>query len=87
MVPNIEKFWLKMEPDEGDYIEVIVRTFGQGLEQIKSFERWSNHNDLMPYHDALEEWDEKVGDTWDLNDGSLKLDPKTWIQEDPLYIN
>lgn len=32
LVPNIEKFWLKMEPDEHDYIEVIIRTFGQGLE-------------------------------------------------------
>jgi len=78
LVPNIEKFWLKMEPDEHDYIEVIIRTFGQGLEQIKSFERWSKHNDLTPYADALEEWDEKVGDNWDEPD-SLKLDPKTWI--------
>lgn len=86
VVPNIEKFWIKMEPDEHDYIEVIMRTFGQGLEQIKSFERWSKHNDLTPYADALEEWDEKVGDNWDEPD-SLKLDPKTWIQEDPLYTN
>ena len=75
-----------MEPDEHDYIEVIMRTFGHGLEQIKSFERWSKHNDLTPYADALEEWDEKVGDNWDEPD-SLKLDPKTWIQEDPLYTN
>jgi len=85
VVPNIEKYWLKMEPDEGDYIEVIIKTFAQGLEQIKSFERWSKHNDLTPYADALEEWDEKVGDNWEEPD-SLKLDPKTWIQEDPLYL-
>ena len=41
---------------------------------------------MTPYADALEEWDEKVGDNWDEPD-SLKLDPKTWIQEDPLYTN
>ena len=32
LVPNIEKFWIKMEPNEHDYIEVIIRTFDQGLE-------------------------------------------------------
>jgi len=35
IVPNIEKFWLRMEPDEHAYIEVIIRTFASGLDQIK----------------------------------------------------
>jgi len=74
-----------MNPDEHDYIEVIIRTFASGLSQIKQFERWSKHNDLTPYADALEEWDDIVGDRWEEPD-SLKLDPKTWIQEDPLYL-
>lgn len=58
IVPNIEKFWLRMEPDEHAYIEVIIRTFASGLDQIKQFERWSKHTDLSPYADALEEWDD-----------------------------
>lgn len=77
-VPNIQNYWLKMQPDKKDYIEVIIKTFASGLDKIKSFERWSKHNDLTPYADALEEWDEKVGDSWEEPD-SLKLDPKTWI--------
>jgi hypothetical protein len=63
---------------------VITRTFGAGLEQIKNFERWSKHEDLTPYADALEEWDDIVGDSWEAPD-SVKLDPKTWIEEDPIY--
>jgi len=31
-VPNIEKYWLRMEPDEHSYIEVIIRTFASGLD-------------------------------------------------------
>ena len=77
-VPNIEKFWLRMEPDEHAYIEVIIRTFASGLDQIKQFERWSKHNDLTPYAECLEEWDDIVGDRWDEPD-SPKLDPKEWI--------
>ena len=83
-VPNIQKYWLKMEPDEESYIEVIIRTFASGLDQIKQFERWSKHSDLSPYADALEEWDDIVGDKWDEPD-SPKLDPKEWIQSDPIY--
>jgi hypothetical protein len=86
VVPNIQTYWLRMQPDKNDYIEVIIKTFASGLDKIKSFERWSKHNDLTPYADALEEWDEKVGDSWEEPD-SLKLDPKTWIQDDPLYLD
>ena len=68
-----------MEPDEHSYIEVIIRTFASGLDQIKQFERWSKHSDLSPYRDILEDWDDIVGDKWDEQD-STKLDPKEWIQ-------
>jgi dynein heavy chain len=84
-VPNIEKYWLKLEPNDGQFIEIIIRQFGKGLENIKYFERWSKHSDLVPYANALEDWDEKVGDNWEEPD-SLYLDPKTWIQEDQLYL-
>ena len=74
-----------MKPDHDEYIAVILSTFATGLDKIKAFERWSKHNDLTPYADALEEWDEKVGDSWEEPD-ALMLDPKTWIQDDILYL-
>lgn len=27
IIPRIENYWLRMEPDQNDYIEVIMRTF------------------------------------------------------------
>jgi len=78
IIPNIEKYWLNMQPNSEEYIQVLINTFASGLENIKTFERWSKHNELQPYADALEEWDDIVGDSWDEPD-SLKLDPKTWI--------
>ena len=82
--PNIQKYWLKMEPAAQDYIQVVIRTFARGLEEIKRFERWSKHHDLAPYADALEEWDDVVGGKW-TEPESLKLDPYTWIQDNVLY--
>ena len=38
----------------------------------------------MPYADALEEWDDIVGDVWDEPE-SLVLNPYTWIQDNKLY--
>jgi hypothetical protein len=84
VIPNIESYWLRLEPDANDYIEIIIRTFSQGLQQIMSFERWSKHSDLTPYADVLEEWDDIVGDSWDEPDTPV-LDPKTWIQDNPLH--
>ena len=77
-VPGIEKYWLRMEPNEEEYSESLIKTFSMGLDFIKNFERWSKHNDLTPYAEALEEWDDIVGDTWDEPE-SVYLDPKTWI--------
>jgi len=31
-VPNIERYWLAMEPNAESYIEVIIRTFNSGLD-------------------------------------------------------
>jgi hypothetical protein len=48
------------------------------------FERWGKHNELTPYADALEEWDDIVGDVWEEPD-SLLLNPFTWINENEYY--
>lgn len=83
-VPTIQEYWLRTVPDSEDYIDVVVRCFGNGLDQIQVFERWSKHSDLMPYADALEEWDDIVGDAWEEPE-SLVLNPFTWIQDNRLY--
>jgi len=33
-VPRIQEFWLKTVPDADDYIDVLVRCFASGLDQI-----------------------------------------------------
>jgi hypothetical protein len=48
------------------------------------FERWSKHDDLTPYANALEEWDDMVGDDWEAPDKNF-LNPHDWIKEDDLY--
>lgn len=73
-----------MNPDSEDYIDIMVRCFAQGLDQIQVFERWSKHHELTPYADALEEWDDIVGDVWEEPD-QLVLNPFFWINENPLY--
>ena len=43
-------------------IDMFNEVIKQGLESIKVFERWSKHDDLTPYANALEEWDDMVYD-------------------------
>ena len=65
---------------------MILKTFNEGLQAIKCFERWSKHTDLLLYSEALETWDDKVGD--DFGEQSLEstsLDPDEWIQEASIY--
>jgi hypothetical protein len=84
-VPNIQESWLTTEPSIEDYYNIVVNCFSEGLECIKNFERWSKHDDLTPYANALEEWDDMVGDNWDPPDNNC-LDPHAWINENPLYL-
>jgi len=65
---------------------VLVGCFQSGLESIQQFERWSKHDDLTPYANALEEWDDIVGDVWEEPD-SLLLNPLPWIKETDVFIN
>jgi hypothetical protein len=39
---------------------------------------------LTPYADALEEWDDMVGDDWEAPEKNY-LNPYDWIKEDDLY--
>lgn len=83
-VPTLWKRWLKIEPSAPDMIDMFNEVIKQGLESIKVFERWSKHDDLTPYANALEEWDDMVGDDWEAPEKN-SLDPYTWIKEHPIY--
>jgi hypothetical protein len=85
-VPDLDKWWLETTPSRTQYVELIIKTFKTGLERIKCFERWSKHEQLQPYVDQLEDWDDIVGQPWEIDD-SLYLDPKMWILDNPLYLN
>ena len=62
----------------------------KGLEKIQCFIRWGKHQDLKIYADALEEWDEGVGDSkWDELDDTknLALNPTSWLSEQEFFRN
>lgn len=51
---------------------------------MKHFERWSRHEDLLPYVKVLESWDDKVCDEWDPpDDNNLNCDE--WLIGNKLY--
>ena len=54
------------------------------MECLKSFERWSRHQDLVKYVKVLESWDDKVCEEWDPPDEN-HLNCINWLNEEPLY--
>lgn len=63
-----------------------MKTFSEGLQAIKCFERWSKHTDLLLYSEALETWDETVGDNLGENGlESTSLDPDEWISKAEIW--
>ena len=63
--PNIQNYWIKLLPGQDAFCQVVIKTFQDGLRDIQQFERWSKHSDLEKYANALEEWDDLVGDNWE----------------------
>lgn len=64
ITPKIQDYWIRLIPNDTEFINVILKTFNEGLQAIKCFERWSKHTDLLLYSEALETWDDKVGEDW-----------------------
>ena len=81
--PNIQKFWIKLDPDQNAFSSIVIETFKDGLLAIRCFERWSKHSDLEDYAAALEEWDDLVGDNWDEPEQTT-LNPSEWIESHPV---
>jgi len=84
--PEIHKQWLKLTPSKQDFANLFENIFTDGLQSILAFERFSKHPSMKLYADALEEWDDRIGDNWEAPD-NLFLNPIDWIKENKLHAD
>lgn len=80
-VPRIQECWLRLQPNCEAFQRQINECFVEGLESLNNFERWSRHEELLPYANALEEWDDKVAEQWEALP-SNKLRADGWLNKD-----
>ena len=83
-VSEIETLWLKLNPEEDALVQILEDCMEGGIKVIANFERWSRHDQLTPYAEALEEWDEMVGDNWQPPESNF-LDPIECIAENEIF--
>ncbi len=83
-VPKIVGLWLNLKPSKEAFVEVLCGCFRDGLKVVESFERWSKHDELTPYANALEQWDELVGGNWDEPENN-SVDPKVYICDQEIF--
>lgn len=81
---EIHHLWLNLNPDKNDFNNLIDNFFTEGVECIQVIERWSKHKEFLPYANALEEWDEIIGDKWIMPE-QIHLNPMPYLRENPFY--
>jgi len=64
-VPDIHYLWMRLEPSQEDFTDLIQKCYDEGLKSISVFKRWSKHPNLKIYANALEEWDYTFSDSTD----------------------
>jgi hypothetical protein len=85
-MPDIHNRWTQFNPSEDEFIGRISQDFDLGLDEIGDcFKRWSKHEEMKKYADALEEWDDIVGDNWESPEEE-NLSPVTWINDTNIYL-
>ena len=84
-VQNISQYWLSITPNLDTINSKILKSIAEGMKNLQVFERWTKHDELTPYANVLEEWDDTVGDNWTEPDSKC-LDPQDWIDVDA-YAN
>ena len=82
--PDIYKLWLNLSPSREEFSMLFEKIFNDCGNEIKAFERFSKHPEMKIYADALEEWDDRIGDNWEAPD-DLFLDPVEWIKDNKVY--
>mmetsp|Transcript_28718 Transcript_28718/g.25827 ORF Transcript_28718/g.25827 Transcript_28718/m.25827 type:complete len:262 (-) Transcript_28718:900-1685(-) len=63
-VSNLHQKWFFQEPSIETFKRELDNFFETSIESIQMIERWSKHPDFAPYANALEEWDEIIGEKW-----------------------
>jgi len=61
---NIHASWLELKPHQDDFITFFSECLREGLQSLLVIERWSKNPEFLPYANALEEWDEVIGEKW-----------------------
>lgn len=59
-VVELNRLWLKAEPDGMRFFDEIKKCLLEGMECLKVFERRSRNPDLKKYETVLEDWDDRV---------------------------
>jgi len=65
MVKNISERWMEISPSSSKIIEDVTACVVNGLDSLVCFERWSRHEEMAVYVNALEEWDDTVCGDWE----------------------
>lgn len=70
---------LKTSPSKGDIIKQIVQFFTDALDSIQVVDKWVKNDQFKVYTQALQQWDQIIGDNWDKADQKY-LNPVGWIR-------
>ena len=67
-----------MEPDGLRFFDEIKKCLLEGMECLKVFERRARNPDLKKYEAVLEDWDDRVCQSWE-NPDRLNLNCENWL--------
>lgn len=88
-VEDLNEHWLSVEPTQLDFAALLREALkDEGLDCLRRFERYSRHEELLPYVRVLESWDDRVceGEWEDLpDDYHLRCDE--WLQDNYWFMN
>jgi len=85
-IPTLINYWLELSPTKEEFISYVQKCLSEGMKILETFERWSRHDDLLPYASVLEDWDEIVGGDWDIPESNFLI-PVNYINKHPVYMN
>ena len=83
-VPNLLNLWLSVNPHLDHLVENIIDVISDGISSMLVIERWSRHHEIQDFATALEDWDDKVADVWEVAQ-DLSLDPRNWLHDHRLF--
>ncbi|OMJ74343.1 hypothetical protein SteCoe_26764 [Stentor coeruleus] len=84
IVPNILNLWLRITPQLDSLVESLIDIVSDGTSCMMVIERWSRHKEVQDFATALEDWDDKVAEVWEVIQ-EKNLDPRIWLNDHKLY--